>query len=130
MSEKKHEVDLHKTPKNILAGALVLTPLLATSWVVCPAWGHLGRWRFSLPSIASPPSLRNGCVTPGVEYVTAVVLTLVVLYLLGWATIRVMLSASIIGERDQIVTYSSHLLSLPVISSHVSAGPVRLSDCF
>ena len=96
MSEKKYEVDLHKTPKNILAGALVLTPLLATWWVVeflfntLSGLGRPGASAFFTAIHRFSPELAEWVFAPWVEYVIALVLTLVVLYLLGWATTRVL----------------------------------------
>jgi len=96
MSNKKHKVDLHNAPKNILAGALVLTPLLAT-WLVVEflfntlsRLGRSGASAFFTAIYRFSPGFAEWVFTPWVEYLIAVALTLVVLYFLGWATTRVL----------------------------------------
>ena len=71
MNKEQHKLNLHHAPKYILAGALLLTPLLLT-WLVfeflfilCSTWGNLGCRCLTRLSIASPPALRNGCLPPG-----------------------------------------------------------------
>jgi uncharacterized membrane protein len=71
MSKEKHKIDLHHAPRYILAGALILTPLLVT-WLVFEflfhTLFHLGNPAcrpLTRPFIASPPGLRNGCLPPG-----------------------------------------------------------------
>ncbi|MGH8615083.1 MAG: hypothetical protein ACREYF_24440 [Gammaproteobacteria bacterium] len=70
MSKEKPEVQRHNARKNILAGALVLTPLLATWWVVeflfntLSRLGRSGTSAFSTAIHRFPQSLRNGCLPP------------------------------------------------------------------
>jgi uncharacterized membrane protein len=96
MSNKKHQLGTRNAPKNILAGALVLTPLLAT-WLVVEflfntlsRLGRPGASTFFTAIYRFSPEFGEWLSTPWVEYVIAVVLTLVVLYFLGWATTRVL----------------------------------------
>jgi uncharacterized membrane protein len=96
MSNKKHQFGTCNAPKNILAGALVLTPLLAT-WLVVEflfntlsRLGQPGTSAFFTAIYRFSPELAEWLSTPWVEYVIAVVLTLMVLYFLGWATTRVL----------------------------------------
>src|SRR5919108_3409770 len=94
MSNKKHKFGIRNAPKNILAGALVLTPLLATWLVIELLFNTLSRlWRpgastFFTAIYRFSPEFAEGLSTPWVEYTIAVVLTLVMLYFLGWATTR------------------------------------------
>jgi uncharacterized membrane protein len=71
MSEEQHKSDLHHAPRYILAGALILTPLLLT-WLVFQFLFHTlfhsaqpGASAFYKVSTESPPDLRNGCLPPG-----------------------------------------------------------------
>src|SRR5919109_1804737 len=96
MSNKKHKFGIRNAQKNILAGALVLTPLLAT-WLVVEflfntlsRLGRPGASTFFTAIYRFSPEFAEGLSTPWVEYVIAVVLTLVMLYFLGWATTRVL----------------------------------------
>jgi uncharacterized membrane protein len=96
MSNKKHQLGTRNAPKNILAGALVLTPLL-TTWLVVEflfntlsRLGRPGASTFFTAIYRFSPEFVEGLSTPWVEYVIAVVLTLVMLYFLGWATTRVL----------------------------------------
>jgi hypothetical protein len=75
---------------------LVLTPLLAT-WLVVEflvntlfRLGRPGASTFFTAIYRFSPEFAEGLSTPWVEYVIAVVLTLVMLYFLGWATTRVL----------------------------------------
>lgn len=96
MNTKKHTLaDLH-LQRNILAGVLVLTPVLVT-WVVFDylfdKLYELGRpW---LPVIFTAiyrlsPEFAEWLFTPWIDYAIAVILSLAVLYILGWATTRVL----------------------------------------
>jgi uncharacterized membrane protein len=96
MSNKKHKFGRRNAQKYILAGALVLTPLLAT-WLVVEflfnTLANLGQpWASALfwTVYGFSPKLAEWLFTPWVEYLIALVLTLGVLYLLGWATTRVL----------------------------------------
>jgi uncharacterized membrane protein len=96
MSNKKHKFGMRNAQKNILAGVLVLIPLLAT-WLVfefllntLSRLGRPGASTFFTAIYRSSPELAEWLFTPWVEYVIAVVLTLLVLYLLGWATTHVL----------------------------------------
>jgi uncharacterized membrane protein len=96
MSNKKHKFGRRNARKYILAGALVLTPLLAT-WLVVEllfnTLANLGQpWASALfwTVYGFSPKLTEWLFTPWVEYLIALVLTLGVLYLLGWATTRVL----------------------------------------
>ena len=96
MSKEKHKIDLHHAPRYILAGALILTPLLLT-WLVFEflfhTLFHLGQPGASVFYKAMhrvSPGFAEWLFTPWVEYLSAVALTLVVLYFLGWATTQVL----------------------------------------
>ncbi len=73
-----------------------MTPLLATWWVVeflfntLSRLGRPGASAFFTAIHRFSPELAEWLFAPWVEYVIALVLTLVVLYLLGWATTRVL----------------------------------------
>jgi uncharacterized membrane protein len=71
MGKQQHNIDLHRAPRYILAGALILTPLLLT-WLVFQFLFHTlfqsgqpGASAFYKAVIESPPGLRNGCFRPG-----------------------------------------------------------------
>ena len=96
MNKEQHKLDLHHAPKYILAGALLLTPLLLT-WLVFEflfhTLFHLGQPGVSVFDKAIDrvsPGFAEWLLTPWVEYLMAVALTLVVLYFLGWATTQVL----------------------------------------
>ena len=96
MNKEQHKFDLHHAPKYILAGALLLTPLLLT-WLVFEflfhTLFHLGQPGVSVFDKAIDrvsPGFAEWLLTPWVEYLMAVALTLVVLYFLGWATTHVL----------------------------------------
>ena len=96
MNTKKRAPAVPHKQRNILAGVLVLTPVLVT-WVVFNYLFNklyeLGRpW---LPVIFNAvyrisPEFAEWLFTPWVDYLIAVILSLAVLYLLGWATTRVL----------------------------------------
>lgn len=96
MSKEQHKFDLHDAPRYILAGALILTPLLLT-WLVFEFLFHTlfhlgqpGASAFDKAISRVFPGFAEWLFTPWVEYLTAVALTLVVLYFLGWATTHVL----------------------------------------
>ena len=85
MSNKKHQFGTRNAPKNILAGVLVLTPLLAT-WLVVEflfnilsRLGRPGASTFFTAIYRFSPELAEWLSTPWVEYIIAMVLTLVCL---------------------------------------------------
>jgi uncharacterized membrane protein len=96
MSKEKHKIDLHHAPRYILAGALILTPLLVT-WLVFEFLFHT-LFHLGQPGVSAfdkavyrvSPWFAEWLLTPWVEYLMAVALTLVVLYFLGWATTQVL----------------------------------------
>ncbi len=92
MSYKKPKIALHHAPRYMLAGALILTPLLLT-WLVFEFLFHT-LFHLGQPGVSAfdraidrvSPGFAEWLFTPWVEYLIAVALTLVVLYFLGWAT--------------------------------------------
>ncbi len=96
MSKEQHKIDLHHAPRYILAGALILTPLLLT-WLVFEFLfytlfhlGQPGASAFYKVVYGISPGFAEWFLTPWVEYLGAVGLTLVVLYFLGWAMTHVL----------------------------------------
>ncbi len=96
MRKEKHKIDLHHAPRYILAGALILTPALVT-WLVFEFLFHTlfhlgqpGASAFYTVMYRVSPGFAEWLFTPWVEYLSAVALTLVVLYFLGWATTQVL----------------------------------------
>jgi uncharacterized membrane protein len=96
MSNKKHQFGRHNAQRYLLAGVLVLTPILGT-WLIfdflvdtLARWGRPWMWAVFVAVYNFSPKLAEWLFTPWVKYLIAVGLTLVVLYLLGWATTRVL----------------------------------------
>ncbi|MGH8469038.1 MAG: DUF502 domain-containing protein [Gammaproteobacteria bacterium] len=96
MSKEKHKIALRHAPRYILAGTLLLTPALLT-WLVFEFLFHTlfhlgepGASAFYRVMYRVSPGFAEWLLTPWVEYLVAVALTLVVLYFLGWATTQVL----------------------------------------
>ncbi|OOO02373.1 MAG: hypothetical protein USCGTAYLOR_01418 [Chromatiales bacterium USCg_Taylor] len=96
MRKEKHKIDLRHAPRYILAGTLLLTPALLT-WLVFEFLFHTlfhlgepGASAFYTVMYRVSPGFAEWLLTPWVEYLVAVALTLVVLYFLGWATTQVL----------------------------------------
>jgi uncharacterized membrane protein len=89
MSKEKHKIDLHHAPRYIVAGVLILTPLLLT-WLVFEFLFHT-LFHLGQPGVSAfdkavyrvSPGFAEWLLTPWVEYLMAVALTLVVLYFFG-----------------------------------------------
>jgi len=116
MNTKKHTLAVPHMQRNILAGALVLTPVLVT-WVV---FNYLFDKLYELGKPWLPvvfkliyqvsPDLAGWLFTPWVDYALAVVLSVALLYGLGWATTRVL------GK--QILTwFDAQLDRIPLVKS-------------
>ncbi|MGH8478700.1 MAG: DUF502 domain-containing protein [Gammaproteobacteria bacterium] len=96
MRKEKQKSVLHHAPRYILAGVLILTPALVT-WLVFEFLFHTlfhlgqpGASAFYTVMHHVSPGFAEWLFTPWVEYLSAVALTLVVLYFLGWTTTQVL----------------------------------------
>ena len=116
MNKEKHKIDLRHAPRYILAGTLLLTPLLLT-WLVFEFLFHTlfhlgepGASVFYRVMHSVSPGFAEWLFTPWVEYLVAVALTLVVLYFLGWATTQVL-------GRRLLVWFESLLDRVPLVKT-------------